>query len=72
MPTDKKNEVTRNFPLFGDLQIAGFYIATGRTAHKYTILGSDSLQRINVCTDYQRGNEVDKDSMTVSKANYGR
>ena len=53
-------------------KLQDFYIATGRTAHKYTILGSDSLQRINVCTDYQRGNEVDKDSMTVSKANYGR
>lgn len=53
-------------------RLKDFYIATGRTAHKYTILDVDSLHRINTCTDYLVGNKADKDSMTVSKANYGR
>lgn len=53
-------------------KLRDFYIATGRTAHKYTILDADNLQRINACADYLVGNEVDKDTMTLSKANFGR
>lgn len=53
-------------------KLKDFYIATGRTARKYSILGIDNLHYMNTCTDYLVGNKVDKDSMTISKANYGR
>lgn len=53
-------------------KLKDFYVATGRTARKYTILDTDSLRRIRTCADYLLGNEADKDSMTISKANYGR
>lgn len=49
-----------------------FYIASGRTAKKFTLLGKDSLEYIKSCGEYLNGNETDTDSMTISKANYGR
>lgn len=49
-----------------------FYLASGRTAKKFTLLGKDSLEYIKSCVEYLKGNATDTDSMTISKANYGR
>lgn len=49
-----------------------FYLASGRTAKKFTMLSVDSLKCITSCVDYLVGNSKDMDSMTISKANYGR
>lgn len=49
-----------------------FYIATGRTSKKYTLLEKDNLTRMRTYGDYLAGNDSDTDSMSISKANYGR
>lgn len=49
-----------------------YYLATGRTAKKFTLLDKDSLCYVRSCGEYLIGNSTDTDSMSISKANYGR
>lgn len=53
-------------------ELDGMYVATGRTAKKFSLLDPQDMHRLHSCCDYLSGGFEDTDSMTLSKANFGR
>ena len=53
-------------------ELDGMYVATGRTAKKFSLLDPQDMHRLRSCCDYLSGGFEDTDSMTLSKANVGR